>query len=372
MKNTINFFGLSLLAAAALAGCGGGGSADGAGAPAAPAVATLSGKVIDGYVANAAVCLDLNRDQICSADEPSATSNADGSFDLSLVGLTIDQIRQASLLTIIGSTSKDADDNGQTIAEAGRSPFRLMAPASVYVEASGATKTAVVSPLTTLIAHEMQGTENASLESAEAFIKRHLNLEHASNPFADYIANPDAALHEKARILAATFGEVTRALMAKNGMLNERDASNQAFQFARENAQKLLDDVRGNLTPSLSMTAVVQNVLSGYGVIPAVDAGSVTGACAASFTLKQFNQITAGMTLAQIDAVVGCAGVLQGNTVVYSTGHGPLGSPLGTISVTLNNGIYEALLVPGEVVVQNGVIKGFSENQKTFIGPFLL
>ena len=104
MKNTIKFFGLSLLAAAALAGCGGGGSADGAGAPAAPAVATLSGKVIDGYVANAAVCLDLNRDQICSADEPSATSNADGSFDLSLVGLTIDQIRQASLLTIIGST----------------------------------------------------------------------------------------------------------------------------------------------------------------------------------------------------------------------------------------------------------------------------
>ena len=91
-----------------------------------------------------------------------------------------------------------------------------------------------------------------------------------------------------------------------------------------------------------------------------------------SFTLKQFNQITAGMTLAQIDAVVGCAGVLQGNTVVYSTGHGPLGSPLGTISVTLNIGIYEALLVPGEVVVQNGVIKGFSENQKTFIGPFLL
>ena len=43
-----------------------------------------------------------------------------------------------------------------------------------------------------------------------------------------------------------------------------------------------------------------------------------------------------------------------------------------TMSNRLIDGIYEALLVPGEVVVQNGVIKGFSENQKTFIGPFLL
>lgn len=366
MKTHIKYFGVSILAAAALVGCGGGGSGGDAPLPATQSIA-LNGKIIDGYVANAAVCLDLNNDQVCSPGEPAATSQADGSFDLDLAGLTVDQIRQASLLTIVSNASKDADDNGKTIAEAGRSPFRLMAPASVYVDPNGVTKTAVVSPLTSLIAHEMLDNKGISLDDAEALIKSHLNLATISNPFADYIAEPDAALREKARILAITFGEVSRALMAKYGNLSERDADSEAVKFARNNAQKLIADVKGSLTPTGTMTEAVKVALSGYGTELPWVVNPTSGSCSSNFTLNQFNQIIAGMTTAQINAVVGCDGAAVGNTLVYSTNGGAL---VNTISVTMSNGVYEGLSVPSEMVVQNGVIKGFSENQKTFIGSF--
>jgi hypothetical protein len=46
--------------------------------PEIPATTTLSGKVADGYLRGANVCLDLNKNKICDPGEPSATSTAGG------------------------------------------------------------------------------------------------------------------------------------------------------------------------------------------------------------------------------------------------------------------------------------------------------
>jgi len=64
-----------------LAGCGGGGGGGGGGSSSIATekalVATeseLTGKVIDGYISGATVCLDLNNNYTCDPDEASALS----------------------------------------------------------------------------------------------------------------------------------------------------------------------------------------------------------------------------------------------------------------------------------------------------------
>lgn len=56
-----------------LAGCGGGG---GASAP----KPVFAGKVVDGYVSNATVTLDVNDDRVCQATEPRTTTDAEGNY----------------------------------------------------------------------------------------------------------------------------------------------------------------------------------------------------------------------------------------------------------------------------------------------------
>jgi len=49
---------------------------------------TISGYVVDGYIAGATVCIDLNTNDTCDADEPTTTTNEDGFYTLetTLVG----------------------------------------------------------------------------------------------------------------------------------------------------------------------------------------------------------------------------------------------------------------------------------------------
>jgi len=43
---------------------------------------TSDGKVVDGYIKNATVCVDLNKNDTCDADEPKANSNENGEYTL--------------------------------------------------------------------------------------------------------------------------------------------------------------------------------------------------------------------------------------------------------------------------------------------------
>lgn len=65
---------LSAIFLASLAACGGGGG----GGSNAVSGAALSGKVIDGPIAGATVCLDVNSNNACDTGEPTATTDATG------------------------------------------------------------------------------------------------------------------------------------------------------------------------------------------------------------------------------------------------------------------------------------------------------
>lgn len=148
MKKISKFVALGLVSLLAACGGGGGGTKD-----AAP-LSYVAGTSIDGYLANAKVCVDLNLNFKCDTDEPFAITNANGEYAIAWSG------GDASGLVVITETSKDtkdSDDNGLTFADAGRSAFVLAAPIPV-----GATTDIKITPFTTVV------TINALPESASA------------------------------------------------------------------------------------------------------------------------------------------------------------------------------------------------------------
>ena len=58
--------------------------------PPPPISVTLSGKVIDGYISGATVCLDLNSNKVCDTGEPSATTGAGGVYSFDATQAEID------------------------------------------------------------------------------------------------------------------------------------------------------------------------------------------------------------------------------------------------------------------------------------------
>jgi len=165
--------------------------------------AEISGKVADGYLAGARVCLDLNSNNACDDDEPSTVSAAGGAFTLS--GVTQAQLASSPIVVeiIVGETI-DEDEPGTAITKT----YTLSAPAG----------SAFVSPLTTMVQNEIK--ENGlSPEEAKANIKARLGTD--VDPSADYVAGAggEANAGEYARLHKVA--QVTRAVMQQNRELVE-------------------------------------------------------------------------------------------------------------------------------------------------------
>jgi hypothetical protein len=235
--------GLSALATAALVACGGGGSSSQV-PPQTPAPTptkvSFAGTVIDGYITGATVCLDLNANQTCDTGEPTDTSKADGTYSLDITSVTTAQLKAAHLITNVPTTAKDADDAGKTLAEAGKAAFQLMAPASAFVSADGKTlSSAVISPLTTLVSHDMQTDATKTLAQASATISSRLGLPVGTDLNQDFVKGKDANLKELAQVIAATIGEVQKLVIAADNTLSGQNALLAALSYVQQNAAAL-------------------------------------------------------------------------------------------------------------------------------------
>ena len=161
-----------------LSGCGGGGdgastSANGGGTPPQPSqAANLTGKAIDGYLAGATVCLDLNANNACDGNEPSAVTDDNGNYGL----VVNDNVVGKKLLVMVTSATKDKSRPGYSF------------PASLVL--SGVVDGAVgqnVTPLTSLVVAQME----TGVSKAEA--KRNVAALVGSgiDPKHDYVAAGD-------------------------------------------------------------------------------------------------------------------------------------------------------------------------------------
>ncbi|NBW51829.1 MAG: hypothetical protein EBR49_17410 [Betaproteobacteria bacterium] len=170
--------------AALLVACGGGGG--GSSAPGA-----FSGKVIDGYIVGATVCLDLNSNTKCDAGEPSATTTAGGAYSFTYSGSV------AGLHVIAEVPVGAIDEDLGAVTDA----YSLFAPASAP---------SAVTPLTTLVSSEMMASGSSASE-AESAVKTSLGIsvDLLANNFK---ASGDTTVQDTAQKIVAAIAEAKKTL----------------------------------------------------------------------------------------------------------------------------------------------------------------
>jgi len=169
----------------------------------------LNGQVADGYLSGARVFLDRNGNRMPDPGEPSTESGAQGYFAL--------DIEQGEgnlypvVAEVIAGKTIDEDQPNQYVAES----YQLEAPPG---------KWAFISPLTTLVNHELSKDSTLSLQDAEIRVLSQLGLSSNISLFEDYIQAPNntglGRAHRAARIIAGLMGSLQKEIELNLGVEN--------------------------------------------------------------------------------------------------------------------------------------------------------
>jgi len=186
---------LAVIAALGFSGCGSSSSDDSVTPTTTSSddTQTVSGKVADGYLDKAKVCLDKNENGICDSSEPN-TLSINGSYDLKV---DKDDIGKYPILVEVTTTTVDLDDN-QTVSNG----YTLTAPKD---------NTSFISPITTLIQNEIEKCPVLTKDEATSKVAQKLNLTSTDTKLlTDYVANSSdsesSKLHEVGKVVAKLQG----------------------------------------------------------------------------------------------------------------------------------------------------------------------
>lgn len=179
------------------AGCGGGSGSN------TYRTMDISGRVIDGPIQGARVCLDGNGNKRCDAGEPGVLSTQDGRFRFSAEVPTDSQGPWPLIAEVDASQAKDSDDGGQTLAQAAKPSVVMQGWAFDQGEV-------VISPLTTLVVNEMD-MRGLSMAEATKMVMAILRLPETTPHDLDFSspANPDeAAIKQAAQVAFLAMGMI--------------------------------------------------------------------------------------------------------------------------------------------------------------------
>ncbi|WP_456450434.1 hypothetical protein [Hydrogenimonas sp.] len=237
---TISLVASSLLAGSLLfTGCGGGGGGN-------PETViqtqstTVGGTVVDGYLKNAVVWLDLDGDEILDSGEPSDTTDEEGNYDLKIT----ESVKAHPGFTSAKIVSKGGVDvdTGELFVGKYLAPF------------TGETKVSVTA-LTTLVA-KLAEKEGGDVESAEEKVKKALGLP----PEADLYEDPKKLEKEGDKALIAATLSVQKsveAIVQSAAGNDERKAAELQDKLLSAFAESLKND--DNATGVESMLEAVKN-----------------------------------------------------------------------------------------------------------------
>lgn len=167
-----------------LSGCGGGDNTSAVANTAASTV-VVSGSVADGYLVGAKVCLDKNYNDTCDADEPYVLSDQSGKYTF-----TLNEMAATELPIIVEADENTIDlDTNMPIGQ--KWHFR------------GVASSTFISPLTTLVATEMEMNASLTQEQIMLSLQSELGLTDI-NLTTDYIASNHTKAHTSAKIIAAS------------------------------------------------------------------------------------------------------------------------------------------------------------------------
>lgn len=230
-------FGVYLASLLLLAACGGGGGTTSS---------QISGAVMDGYIEGAKVCLDVNSNGACDANEPSATTSSNGGYTLDTKGLITAGL---TIIAEIPDTAKDSDDAGQTLAAAGKAAYTMATPVD---------KPNVITPLTSLIVGKAK-TDSITVAQATITVLEQLGLPDDTNPHEDHVAKANVMVQAAARQVAGQLQQL-QASLGGAVTANERWSK---LQQARDASEKEAGTVSKTSLATLNMPANLASVATG-------------------------------------------------------------------------------------------------------------
>jgi hypothetical protein len=251
MRITFKFT-IYILMAASLVACGGGeggGSIATEEAPVAPVATKLTGKVIDGYIQGAKVCLDLNNNYTCDDDEPYGDSGEGGVYSFTYEG-SIPEGTQILANIPIGAVDEDLGVVDK--------PYNMVAPAS---------NPEVVTPLTTLVSQEINSSAGQlTPEEAEQSVKLMLGVgESESLLGVDFVADDNTDLQETATTVAEVLAVAQEAITNNpaSSDLTPAEISKASLQTAKSITSDLIASGSSTGLATEDVATLVTNVVTG-------------------------------------------------------------------------------------------------------------
>jgi len=207
---------------------------------------TISGKVADGYIKGASVCVDMNDSNTCDEGEPTAVTGDGGAYDLTLpVGA-----EDKAIVASIPATAID-EDTGEPIGKA-------------LVFSAPADKPEFVSPITTLVHHQLRSNPSLSVDDAEAAVKLELGVSDENiSLFDDFVAGANNAnaetkdefryLHDTARVVTSMMKDIEtqvgQAAVSKGiDVVGDVDTQQAIRELVRTQVRELLPEIARRVT----------------------------------------------------------------------------------------------------------------------------
>lgn len=258
---------LAMIATLGLTACGGGGTT---GSP-------MAGRVVDGYIKGAKVCIDMDDSGTCDAGEPSAVTGEGGTYTLfaqegvSLTG--------KYLLAEVTATSVDSDNPGQPAK-----PAKLLAFAD---------QPEMITPLTTVVAGFVKADTTLTKAQAEANARSLLGLPEDLNFQDDFIARSDSAAHAAARVIYQALANVVGTggiddVKLKLVVANAADLAKQAYADPTQVTALLatVDSQTKEVSPVYKTVATVDmKKFNGFDVMRSRFVPQYSGNVAAAYSL---------------------------------------------------------------------------------------
>lgn len=164
---------------------------------------SVTGRVADGYIRGATVCVDINENDACDLDEPFAITVDGGAYDLAVP----DEHSDKPIVAAIPAEAID-EDTGEPVGL----PMVFIAPAD---------RPEFLSPITTLVHQEQRANPALNSDEAEQAVKNMLGIDESNvSLFTDYVAQSDPSenkdgtaerfnyLHDTARVVASMMKDI--------------------------------------------------------------------------------------------------------------------------------------------------------------------
>lgn len=233
---------------------------------------SVSGRVADGYIKGAMVCVDLNENEACDEGEPSSITGDGGVYTLEIPA----EGASKPILADIPAAAID-EDTGEAV---GRK----------LVFSAPADRPEFLSPITTLVQAELRSNPSLDVDGAERAVKSVLGLadEETVSLFTDYVAestspanNAERAgqfryLHNTARVVASMMKDIeaaveTAAVEQGNDVTSSPETQRAIRELVRSEVRELLPQIAREVAELEAASEDTDETVSGGNQVNTLD-----------------------------------------------------------------------------------------------------